>query len=61
LLEVGQITGGMVPKVQACLQALEAGAKHVHILNGEEPHALLLEVFTDQGIGTMVIGGERNE
>lgn len=61
LLEAGQITGGMVPKVQACLQALEAGAKHVHILNGEEPHALLLEVFTDQGIGTMVIGGERNE
>lgn len=58
LLKEGQITGGMVPKVQACLQALDAGAKHVHILNGEEPHALLLEVFTDQGIGTMVIGGE---
>ncbi|WP_018132045.1 acetylglutamate kinase [Effusibacillus pohliae] len=58
LLAEGQITGGMVPKVEACLQALAAGAKHVHILNGEEPHALLLEVFTDQGIGTMVIGGE---
>ncbi|TCS74154.1 N-acetylglutamate kinase [Effusibacillus lacus] len=58
LMEEGQITGGMVPKVEACLQALAAGAKHVHILNGEEPHALLLEVFTDQGIGTMVIGGE---
>lgn len=61
LLEDGQITGGMVPKVQACLQALDAGAKHVHILNGEDPHALLLEVFTDQGIGTMVIGGEKHE
>lgn len=61
LLREGQITGGMVPKVQACLQALDAGAKHVHILNGEEPHALLLEVFTDQGIGTMVIGGEKHE
>lgn len=58
LIGEGQITGGMVPKVEACLQALAAGAKHVHILNGEEPHALLLEVFTDQGIGTMVIGGE---
>ncbi|MFC4768299.1 acetylglutamate kinase [Effusibacillus consociatus] len=58
LIEEGQITGGMVPKVEACLQALAAGAKHVHILNGEEPHALLLEVFTDQGIGTMVIGEE---
>ncbi|BCJ87899.1 acetylglutamate kinase [Effusibacillus dendaii] len=61
LIEEGQITGGMVPKVEACLQALQAGAKHVHILNGEEPHALLLEVFTDKGIGTMVIGGNPNE
>lgn len=59
LMETKQITDGMVPKVEACMTALSAGAKHVHILNGEEPHALLLEVFTDQGIGTMVMGGER--
>jgi len=58
LIKVGQISGGMVPKVEACLTALAAGAKHVHIINGEESHALLLEVFTDQGIGTMVLGGD---
>ncbi|MBX6394581.1 MAG: acetylglutamate kinase [Alicyclobacillaceae bacterium] len=55
MVETGEIYGGMIPKVQACLSALAAGAKHVHIINGEDPHALLLEVFTDQGIGTMVL------
>jgi acetylglutamate kinase len=58
LIADGTIYGGMVPKVEACLGALESGAKHVHIVNGEEPHALLLEVFTDKGIGTMVLGGD---
>jgi acetylglutamate kinase len=58
LVKDGTIYGGMVPKVEACLGALASGAKHVHIVNGEEPHALLLEVFTDQGIGTMVLGGD---
>ncbi|MDI3256805.1 MAG: acetylglutamate kinase [Kyrpidia sp.] len=55
LVEAGEIYGGMIPKVQACLTALQAGAKHVHIINGEDPHSLLLEVFTDRGIGTMVL------
>lgn len=55
LVASGEIRGGMIPKVQACLAALAAGAKHVHIINGEDPHALLLEVFTDRGIGTMVL------
>lgn len=58
LVEGGEIYGGMIPKVKACLTALEAGAKHVHIINGEDPHALLLEVFTDRGIGTMVLPAE---
>jgi acetylglutamate kinase len=56
LIENGTIRGGMVPKVEACLEALRQGAKHVHILDGGQRHALLLEVFTDRGIGTLVRG-----
>ncbi|HEU4965000.1 MAG TPA: acetylglutamate kinase [Bacilli bacterium] len=56
LIEDGTIRGGMVPKVEACLNALDQGARHVHILNGKQKHALLLEVFTDRGIGTLVRG-----
>ena len=44
---------GMVPKVQGCLNALSRGVVRAHIINGNMPHALLLEVFTDQGVGTM--------
>jgi acetylglutamate kinase len=58
LIHQGIISGGMVPKVEACLEALSQGARHVHILNGNDRHALLLEVFTDRGIGTLVRGGE---
>ena len=50
----GAATGGMIPKVQACARAVRAGVGHAHILDGRTPHALLLEVFTDEGIGTMV-------
>ncbi len=49
-----QITGGMLPKVQACLNALENGVVRTHILNGTIPHPIILEIFTDSGIGTMV-------
>ncbi|PWK09575.1 acetylglutamate kinase [Tumebacillus permanentifrigoris] len=58
LIADGTVSGGMVPKVEACLEALRYGARHVHILNGNERHALLLEVFTKNGIGTLVQGGE---
>ncbi|ARU61122.1 acetylglutamate kinase [Tumebacillus avium] len=54
LLADGTIQGGMVPKVEACLAALHGGAQQVHILNGKEPHALLLEIFTERGVGTLV-------
>lgn len=53
-MEEGWISGGMIPKVQMCLQALESGVSQVHMLNGTWDHALLLEIFTDQGIGTMI-------
>jgi acetylglutamate kinase len=59
LIADGTISGGMVPKVEACLEAIRQGARHVHILNGNDRHALLLEVFTDRGIGTLVRGGEK--
>jgi acetylglutamate kinase len=47
-----QVTGGMRPKLEACLRALDAGVGNAHIVDGREPHSLLLELFTDEGIGT---------
>jgi len=49
-----KIGGGMIPKVSACVSALQAGVKRAHILNGTVPHALLLEVYTEEGVGTMI-------
>lgn len=54
LIESGNIEGGMIPKIKACIEAIEAGVPRAHILNGTIQHALLLEVFTDRGIGTMI-------
>ena len=48
------LEGGMVPKVAACVHALRSGVRRAHILNGTVPHALLLEVYTDDGVGTMI-------
>jgi acetylglutamate kinase len=50
----GVISDGMVPKVKSCVEALEAGTKRVHILDGRVEHCLLLEIFTQEGIGTMI-------
>ncbi|HSK47370.1 MAG TPA: acetylglutamate kinase [Coriobacteriia bacterium] len=55
------LEGGMVPKVAACVRALRSGVRRAHILNGTVEHALLLEVYTDEGVGTMIaedLGGE---
>ena len=54
LIRKGQINGGMIPKVEACLKALKQGVARTHILDGRRKHALILETFTDTGIGTMV-------
>jgi acetylglutamate kinase len=54
LIADGVISGGMIPKVQACVDAVRAGVGVAHILDGRVPRALLLEIFTDEGIGTMV-------
>ncbi len=52
---VGALSDGMRPKVESAMAALEVGVGKVHILDGREPHALLLEIFTDEGIGTQVL------
>jgi acetylglutamate kinase len=49
------LASGMIPKMQACLRAVRGGVARAHVLDGRVPHALLLEVFTDEGIGTMVL------
>lgn len=54
LMADGTIAGGMIPKVSSCVQAVRSGVRRAHILDGRIPHVLLLEIFTDEGIGTMV-------
>ena len=56
-LAVGVIVGGMIPKVDSAVKALKEGVRRVHFIDGRVPHALLLEVFTDKGIGTEIIHG----
>jgi acetylglutamate kinase len=54
LVEEGIVDGGMIPKVEAAAHAVRAGVRRAHILDGRVPHALLVELFTDTGVGTMV-------
>ncbi len=55
LIEDGTISGGMIPKVETCIGALSRGVKGVVILNGKVPHAVLLELFTEHGAGTLIV------
>lgn len=54
LIEQGVITGGMIPKIETCVKAIENGVKSCHIIDGRKKHSLLLEIFTTDGIGTMI-------
>jgi acetylglutamate kinase len=54
LIEDGIVSGGMIPKVTCCVRSLAQGVRAAHILDGREPHSLLLEIFTDAGIGSMI-------
>ena len=56
MIENGTISGGMIPKVLGCLEAINSGVKGVHIIDGRIPHCLLLEIFTKSGIGTLIKG-----
>ena len=58
LFDDGTISGGMIPKVECCLEAIRKGVKKVIIMDGRVPHAILMELLTDEGAGTMVMGGE---
>lgn len=55
LTESGVIAGGMIPKIECCVRALEAGVEKAHIIDGRLPHSILLEIFTRKGIGTEVV------
>ena len=55
LIKSGVISGGMLPKANACISAMREGVKKAHIIDGHIPHSLLLEIFTDKGIGTQII------
>ena len=57
----GIISGGMIPKVECCIEAIREGVKNVVIMDGRVPHSILMELLTDEGAGTMVTGGTDNE
>jgi acetylglutamate kinase len=61
LIDDGTIEGGMIPKMVGCLDAVEGGVGSVHLVDGRIPHVLLLELFTDAGVGTMVTAGPQGE
>ncbi|HEX5322707.1 MAG TPA: hypothetical protein VFW40_02895, partial [Capsulimonadaceae bacterium] len=54
LITAGVADKGMIPKIGACITALGGGVERAHIIDGRVPHALLVEIFTDQGVGTMI-------
>ena len=54
LIDTGVITGGMIPKIETCVEAIKNGVKSAHILDGRVEHSLLLEIFTNEGVGTMI-------
>ncbi|MEE8885685.1 MAG: acetylglutamate kinase [Eubacteriales bacterium] len=55
LISSGRVAGGMIPKLQNCIDAIQSGVNRVHILDGRIPHCLLLEIFTNRGIGTAIL------
>jgi len=57
---LANVSKGMIPKIEAALKALEAGVPRAHILNGTIPHSLLLEIFTNEGVGTMIMADDQN-
>lgn len=58
LIASGVVSGGMIPKVSCCVRSLAQGVRATHIIDGRIPHALLLEIFTDAGIGSMIVASE---
>ncbi len=59
LMQDGIISGGMIPKINCCIEAIRRGVKKVFIIDGRVPHAILIEILTDEGIGTMFVSGNK--
>ncbi len=59
MMASGTLSGGMIPKIESCVSAVRNGVRRAHILDGRIPHVLLLEIFTDEGIGTMILGDKQ--
>jgi len=53
-IDDGIISGGMIPKIKCCYEAVKGGVERAHIIDGRKPHSILLEIFTNEGIGTMI-------
>jgi acetylglutamate kinase len=60
LIEDGTVSGGMIPKLTCCVRSLAQGVKSAHIIDGRQPHSLLLEIFTDTGTGSMIVSSSYN-
>ena len=58
LKDTGVVGGGMLPKLDSCVEAIRAGVGKVHLIDGRMPHSLLLEIFTKKGVGTEIIADE---
>jgi acetylglutamate kinase len=58
LMNQDVVSGGMIPKVQCCVRSLAQGVKAAHIVDGRVPHSLLLEIFTNSGVGSMIVASE---
>ena len=61
LVDDGIISGGMIPKVECCIEAIKRGVKKVFIMDGRIPHSILIETLTDEGAGTMVVEKRANK
>jgi acetylglutamate kinase len=59
LIEDGTISGGMLPKIRCALDAIQGGVGSAHIIDGRVEHAVLLEIFTDEGVGTLIRGSRK--
>ena len=57
MIDAGAIGGGMIPKVEAALEALHAGVTKIHFVDGRTPHSVLLEIYSDSGVGTEIVAG----
>ena len=61
MIKSGAISGGMIPKIEGCIEVVEAGVEGVVVIDGRVPHCVLLELFTEHGVGTLVKRAERKK